>query len=311
MRHIISVITPLDRPEQPARGFDEAHARFDALLRQDPPAVDPRSRSWLASPGYRTERVVVFLHGLTNSPRQFRSLGERFAAKGYTVLVPRLPYHGYLDRMTTDLAQLRAYELVDATAQAIDIAAGLADHVTVSGISLGGVLAIWAAQYRSVAVAAPIAPALGLPLLPLWATRPAFAAVSRLPNWFMWWDPRRKDRLPGPDYAYPRFPTHALAETQCLGADLFDAAKRRPPRAATVWMITNASDLAVNNSAIRSLVDHWRTAGANAVYTYEFPRKLKLFHDIVDPLQPGARPDVVYPILEDLIAEWKQPSRSS
>ena len=43
---------------------------------------------------------------------------------------------------------------------AIDLASGLADHITVSGISLGGVLAVWAAQYRHIAVAAPIAPAI-------------------------------------------------------------------------------------------------------------------------------------------------------
>jgi esterase/lipase len=118
------------------------------------------------TPGYRTERAIVLFHGLTNSPQQLVKLAERFAARGYSVLLPRLPYHGYTDRMMTEHAQLRARDLVDAAAVAVDLAAGLADEVSVSGISLGGVLAVWAAQHRPITVAAPIAPAIGVPFLP-------------------------------------------------------------------------------------------------------------------------------------------------
>ena len=162
---------PLARPERPAQTYDEARARFDALLSADTPAVDPLSRSQLLGPGHRTERAIVFLHGLTNSPRQFTVFQERFLARGYSVLVPRIPYHGYTDRMSVDLALLTAEELVDTVAEAVDLAAGLADEVTVSGLSLGGVLAVWAAQYRSIAVAAPIAPSIGLSHFPVAATR--------------------------------------------------------------------------------------------------------------------------------------------
>jgi alpha-beta hydrolase superfamily lysophospholipase len=292
----------LARPDNPAHTYDEARARFDAMLRTDPDAVDPLSRSRLETPGYRTERAIVFLHGLTNSPRQFVTLGERLIARGYTVFTPRMPYHGYLDRMNTDHSRLRAHELIDVVAASVDLAAGLADHVTVSGISLGGVLAVWAAQYRPVALAAPIAPAIGIPWLPVRATGPLFGALGRLPNRFVWWDPRHKEKLPGPPYAYPRFSTHALVQTQQLAVRLLDVARQAPPRAASICMISNAADLAVSNSASATLVKRWRASGAANVTTYQFPREMKLFHDLVDPLQPNSQPEVVLPILERLLA---------
>src|SRR5262249_18480173 len=149
------------RVERPALSYDEACVRFEALLRADTDAVDPESRSRLITPGHRSERAIVLFHGLTNSPRQMLSLSERFTRRAYAVFLPRMPYHGYLDRMTTDQARLCARDLVDIAAMSVDLAAGLADEVTVSGISLGGVLAIWAAQFRGVGLAAPIAPSIG------------------------------------------------------------------------------------------------------------------------------------------------------
>jgi alpha-beta hydrolase superfamily lysophospholipase len=253
----------------------------------------------------------VFLHGLTNSPQQFDRLSQRFTARGYSVLVPRMPYHGYLDRMTADHARLTAASLIDTVAEAIDLAAGLGGEVSAAGISLGGILTTWVAQCRAVTVAAPIAPSLGLRVLPYPATGAVFGVLGRLPNRFVWWDPRYKDALPGPPYAYPRFSTHALVETQRLGIDLMNAARRSPPRAQHIWLISNAADLAVSNAAGTLLVKRWRATGATNVHQFEFPRRLKLFHDIVDPLQPGAQPELVHPILEQLIVDSVAPDPSS
>ena len=291
------------RAEQPACTFDEACARFEATLQDDTAEVDPGSRSRLATPGHRTERAFVFFHGLGNAPPQFDLLTQRMVARGYAVYTPRLPFHGHQDRLTNAPAQLSVAQLVDATAAAVDLASGLADEISVSGISLGGVLAIWAAQFRPVAFAAPIAPAIGLPMLPLRATPLMFRGVRRLPNRFIWWDPRAREKLPGPPYAYPRFSTHALAETQRLGLLLLNAATYAAPRAGEVCLITNAFDLAVNNAASNALLRRWRTAGARNVNMFRFPRRLKLMHDIVDPLQPYAHTDVVYPVLERILGD--------
>jgi pimeloyl-ACP methyl ester carboxylesterase len=304
-------VVELARPERPAETYDEATARFDALLARDTDAVDPESRSKLLSSGGHSERAIVFLHGLTNSPQQWLKLSERFTARGYNVLIPRLPYHGYRDKMNIDHAQLTARELVDATAEAVDLAAGLANHVTVAGLSMGGVLAVWAAQFRRVALAAPIAPAIGLRVLPLALTGPTFGLVRRLPNRFQWWDPRYKENLPGPPYAYPRFSTHALAETQQLALDLVAAARKAAPLASDVWMITNGADLAVSNAASATLVKAWQAAGATNVHAFQFPTSLKLFHDVVDPLQPYQNVALTHPVLEQVIVDGTPPEPSS
>jgi pimeloyl-ACP methyl ester carboxylesterase len=295
-------------PPDPASSYEEACARFAASIERDTSAVDPLSRSRLATPGHRAERVVVFFHGLTNAPRQFDKLSERFIARGYAVLAPRVRYHGYFDRMTTDLKDLTVRDLVQITAESVDLAAGLADEVTVTGISMGGILAIWAAQFRPVALAAPIAPALGLPKIPYATTGAIFGAMGRLPNRFQWWDPRVKQNLKGPPYAYPRFATHALVATQRLGLQLMNVARTDRPAAQHIWMISNAADLAVSNSANDTLVRRWRQTGGASVQAYRFPRQLKLFHDVIDPLQPNAQPDLVHPMLEEIIIDGKRPS---
>jgi hypothetical protein len=209
--------------------------------------------------------------------------------------------------MTTDLVLLTLDQLVDFTAESIDLAAGLADQITVSGISLGGVLAMWAAQYRPISVAAPIAPAIGVPVVPYAMSNYFFRGLGRLPNRFVWWDPRKREQLPGPEYAYPRFSTHALVATQELGRRLLDVARSERPAAERVWMISNAADLAVSNAASDTLVERWQANGARNVSRFRFPRNLKLFHDVVDPLQPGARPDFVHPILEQIIVDGSPP----
>src|SRR5215831_18669281 len=138
MKAARSVPHELIVPPAPASSYDEACARFAAYLERDTPAIDPLSRSRLVTPGHRVERAIVFFHGLTNAPRQFDKLSERFIARGYAVLAPRVPYHGYLDRMNTDLKFLTVRDLVQVTADYVDLAAGLADEVTVTGISMGG-----------------------------------------------------------------------------------------------------------------------------------------------------------------------------
>jgi alpha-beta hydrolase superfamily lysophospholipase len=295
-------------PARPAASYEEACARFAAHLESDTAAVDPLSRSRLVTPGHRAERAIVFFHGLTNAPRQFEKLSERFIARGYAVLVPRVQYHGYLDRMSTDLAHLTVRDLVEVTAEAVDLAAGLAEEVTVSGISMGGVLAVWAAQYRPVALAAPIAPAIGLPKIPYITTGAIFGAMGRLPNRFQWWDPRVKEKLEGPPYAYPRFATHALVATQRLGLKLMNVARTERPAAQRIWMISNEADLAVSNSAAATLVRRWQATGGESVQMFRFPRHLKLFHDVVDPLQPNAQPDLVHPMLEQIMIDGTSPS---
>jgi hypothetical protein len=82
----------------PARDYAEAVARFEKLRLGEESGVNPLARSILLTHGVRTEKVIVFFHGYSSSPQQFRQLGERFYQLGYNVLVPLLPHHGMADR---------------------------------------------------------------------------------------------------------------------------------------------------------------------------------------------------------------------
>ena len=44
-----------------------------------------------------------------------------------------------------------------------------------------------------------------------------------------------------------------------------------------------------------------RSSGSGNVSTYEFPAGLLLEHDLIDPAQPGSRPEVVLPKLVELM----------
>jgi len=245
---------------------------------------------------------VVLLHGLTNCPEQFRVLGERLYQRGANVYIPRLPEHGLADRMTTALARLDARAMCRATDEAVDIGCGLGDSVIVVGLSIGGVMAAWAAQERAdVTRAVPIAPLHGLARAPGALTGPAMNLLLLLPNQFVWWDEVAKAEVRGPKHVYPRFSTRATGETVLLGASLEAEARRAPPAAHSIVVITVGGDVAVDNPAVARLAQVWRSHGAR-VTTYEFPAALHLNHDIIDPEQVGGNPALVYPVLLDLIA---------
>jgi len=109
-----------------------------------------------------------------------------------------------------------------------------------------------------------------------------------------------KTDLPGPKHVYPRFSTRSVAQTLLLGAAVEADARRAPPAAGSIVMITVGSDVAVDNAAVARLVGLWRRHGAR-VTSYEFPARLNLNHDIIDPEQVGGNPAIVYPVIERLI----------
>jgi pimeloyl-ACP methyl ester carboxylesterase len=245
---------------------------------------------------------VVLLHGLTNCPEQFRTLGERLYERGANVYIPRLPEHGLADRMTTALQGLDARAMCEATDEAVDIAGGLGDSVIVVGLCIGGTMAAWAAQERADVVrAVAIAPMQGLARARGPLTLPAMNLMLALPNRFVWWDDKVKTNLPGPRHVYPRFSTRSVAQSLLLATTVEADARRAPPATRSIVVITVGSDVAVDNGAVARLVREWRAHGAQVV-AREFPARLRLNHDIIDPEQIGGNPALVYPVLLDLIA---------
>jgi pimeloyl-ACP methyl ester carboxylesterase len=287
---------------QPVQSYAEAVERIHALTARDGPALNPVCAPQIMTHGEKVERAIIFVHGYTNCPQQFTELGQQFYDLGYNVLIAPLPHHGYADRMTEEQASLKAEELTAYADEMVDIAQGLGEQVVMTGISGGGVTTAWAAQNRSdLDLAVVISPAFGYHQIPTALTAPVMNIYLTLPNSFEWWDPLKQANI-GPEHAYPRYATHALVQFLRLGFAVRNAARRAPPAAGAILVVTNASDTTVNNAIIYEVTDNWRAQGAN-LSTFEFGADLHLEHDLIDPAQENQQIEVVYPKLIELIEE--------
>jgi carboxylesterase len=279
--------------DEPYEAGMKIAAELQAL---DGPGVNPLCRTRVYTHGHRTERALLLLHGFTNCPQQFDELGKQFYAMGWNVLIPRYPRHGYTDRMSTSLSELRTEHLVAVANRSATAAAGLGEHLTVAGLSLGGVLAGHLAQTQaSVERAILIAPMFGLKTIPA----PGLSALARLadvlPNFFMWWDPKLKDGR-GPAHGYPRFATRAYAALFHTGSGVLRAASQAPPKARELAVITNAAEPRLDNRFTYRLVEAWRRQGAE-VSTFEFPASDHLPHDLIDPANEEQNTELSYPVV--------------
>jgi carboxylesterase len=252
--------------------------------------------------GQKTDKVMIFVHGYTNCPAQFKELGQRFYDLGYNVLIVPLPHHGLADRMTDEQGQLSADELAAYADQVVDIADGLGKQVIMVGISAGGVTTAWAAQNRKdIDLAVIISPAFGFKAIPTVMTAPTMNIISTLPDSFAWWDETLKEKEL-PTHAYPRYSEHVLAQIMRLGFVVQNEAGRQAPAAAKILIVTNANDTSVNNELTATVVSVWTRNGAN-ITTYEFPASLGFAHDLIDPSQPNQPIDTIYPQLIGLITK--------
>src|SRR5256712_13599315 len=107
----------------------------------DGPDVNPKCQTRVYTHGRRTEQALVLLHGFTNCPQQFDALGRQFHERGWNVLIPRYPRHGYTDRLNTSIAELPAQHLIDLANRSAAAGAGLGEHLPIAGLSLSGILA--------------------------------------------------------------------------------------------------------------------------------------------------------------------------
>ncbi|HEX9100437.1 MAG TPA: alpha/beta fold hydrolase [Candidatus Dormibacteraeota bacterium] len=271
-----------------------------SLLKLDGPNVNPACHTRLYTHGRRTERSLVLLHGFTNCPQQFDALGKQFFELGWNVLIPRYPRHGYSDRLTTSVAELRSEQLIALANRAAEAGAGLGERLTVAGLSLGGTLTALLAQERaSVERAVLIAPMLGLQRIP-GPAHPVLAELAYvLPNFWVWWDSRLKERIE-PPHGYPRFSTHAYAALVKTATGVLKAAKAAAPKAGSIAVITNAAEPGLDNRFTYQLVERWRQHGA-LVSTFEFPRTDRLPHDVIDPANPAQSTELVYPVVVNAI----------
>jgi carboxylesterase len=235
------------------------------------------------------------LHGFSDAPTQFATVGAHLFADGDNVYIPRLPHHAERSAPLRALARVRAEELASFGDSTADIARGLGDTIIVVGLSAGGVIAGWIAQthatvHRAVLIAPAIAPGglsddQGAGLVVLASTLPDIQR-ARAP------DSSRLENVPG-------ITTHGLAELLRLGRRVYDAADNKPSGARNVVFLLNELDHTVSEDASVDLAQRWFDRGA-AVSVYRFGAAAKLPHNVMELTERGGNVEVAYPVVEAL-----------
>lgn len=295
-------VPSLGKAPVPRLDFDDARALALSEQKRWPEEVNPVCRATLLDHGRRTQRVIVLYHGLSNCPAQYGKLAAELHAMGHNVLVPRMPFHGFTDRLTPDYGRLDLAGLAAWVRESLDVASGLGETIYVSGLSVNGVTAAWIAMERpDVRRAVVVAPFFEPPGFPEWATGPVANLLSRAPNVFLWWNAELKENNPGPPHAYPRFPTRVLAEFMVVGQAVLAMARERPPASPQVAVVTSEADTAISLPAVATLERLWKGRLGENFFAYSFPKAEGVPHDLIDPLQPEERIEASYPILLKLL----------
>src|ERR687895_1967129 len=118
---------PTSFPIPPAPTYEDVVARVARRQAADDSVVAHGGRSVLLTHGRRTSRAYVLLHGFTNSPSQFREVGERLFATGDNVYIPRLPRHAEREAPVRKLGRVNADEFTMFADSIVDVARGLGD----------------------------------------------------------------------------------------------------------------------------------------------------------------------------------------
>jgi hypothetical protein len=151
-----------------------------------------------------------------------------------------------------------------------------------------------------VTTSVPVAPDFAILQLPYGVSKALGWIMRRLPNMFLWWDPRIREAQ-RPKTAYPRFPTHALAQTLRIADAVYEAAREHKAQAQAITTMVNRADPAVNNAVTREVVTEWQGLRRDGITLIEMTR-LPENHDIIDPDNPDAATDIVYPKLIEALA---------
>jgi len=288
---------PLGSVARPAIDHAGSVARFAAVAEAERDSTMEDARSVLLDHGTRTPRVVVLVHGFTNSPRQFRELGQLLFERGYNVLIPRLPEHGLRAGDVGALKSITAERYRDFADRAVDDARGLGDSVLVVGLSAGADVAIWIAQHRpDVTRVVVIAPAISLARVPGLFDAPVMNLMTRVPNMTFHQKP---DTLR--PHAYFGVSTRGVGQTLRFGASVMRDVERKAPAVRDLALVVNANDRTVDAAPVARIAELWRDRDGARTAFYRFAADLRLPHDVIDATQRCGMPDVVYPVVVALL----------
>ena len=295
------ISTPVD---ETTMNYEQATAAFAAVQEQEASLdLDPLCRSRLLTHGQKVARSIVYFHGFTSCPAQADALAEQLFAMGYNVYLPRMHGHGFVSPTPSDLDDFTAEGLIDHTNAALDLAQGLGDDVTVMGLSAGGTLSAFAAQFRTdVDQVVLISPFFGPYVVPTWAMQAGTNVTRALPNIIFSWNPLENATPEKAAIAHAMPTTHALTEIMLVGWQVHAAAQNTPPAVSNISILLNDADVAVNNRQTLEIAAYWKEHGVEPTIT-TLPFAARLPHDMINTRERGANVELVYPALLELLAQ--------
>jgi hypothetical protein len=81
----------------------------------------------------------------------------------------------------------------------------------------------------------------------------------------------------------------------------FAGALDRAPRVQDVGLLTSKGDDAVSDYVAWQLITLWRVKGLFKFTAVDFPKAMKIGHDMIDPAQKYQQTKIVYPVLVSLL----------
>lgn len=290
----------VSRPS-PARDYPDAVSRIEAVTESEKTMrLQHVGASYALVHDSQVETAVVVFHGFTDVPDQFSTVARGYYEAGYNVWVPRMPFHGYADRMTDDPSGITPGLLRRTADENIDIAAGLGRNIEVIGISGGGALASWAAAERPDVDRTVVLSAVMLPKgYKPWMVRPMTRLVAMLPDSYTWWTEKKADE-PGPEY--PRYSRHGItAYLMMVERAKADGAGGARPVLGDLVIVSNLNDEHLDTEypvdVMRPLVAKGRSFRSVVV-----PASERLVHDLVGVSgDSGPRIRTAYRYLADAI----------
>lgn len=260
--------------------YNQAVTRINDLLPDEKQrGVTEDCNSILMTHGKKVEKAVVLLHGLTACPEQFSALGKEFFDRGYNVYIPVVPHHG-----TTDIkaySHVRSAELVSFADTVATTASGLGDEVGVTGLSGGGLLSTWVAEYRPDVIKRLLL------LSPFYEPAPKQAAKWQLPLLKtlygshilpdVYSDPSNIEN-PGSSY-------WALANYMIVGDNL----KKKPRNLSlkSIGVITAVNDDVIDHSLAVSKPALIAKMNNLTLQQHSIPASWQVGHDMVSPKADG------------------------
>ncbi|MBI5231325.1 MAG: alpha/beta hydrolase [Coriobacteriales bacterium] len=292
----VGITTPAVPSPRPADAPEQALQKLAGLQAKDTDDHAPACFSVVLEPEEAPKATIVYFHGFTNCPNQMLLPAELMRRQGYRVFLPRQPRHGLADVLNHDLKGLSVDELTEHVAEVMDVAHGWPEPVYVSGLSVGAVLACWAAATRSetvrVLAAAPFAAPKGIPMP---VVRLLIVFRRFVPGIYWWWDPRKKENLGESPYVYPGFPLPGMVPYLHLAHVLTRGSVAPTHHIEYSALLTNPGDFAIRHDRARKLMrsefgaqnGHRRGGesghGADKLVEWTLAKDLGWWHDFVDP----------------------------